>query len=110
MIETIDKSALRLWDGTHSNLVHVYKSFFKIPSPLNDYAIDMEFCPYNLEEYLGKVMGKRSRECPNHYLDLSDIVSIMVQVGEGIKYIHGRDVVHGKIKPKNGTYPMGETS
>lgn len=73
----------------------------------------MELCSYNLEDYLGKVMAERSNgllEVPNCCLDLSNLLSIMSQVGEGIGYLHGHDVVHGKIKPKNGILPMSETS
>ena len=91
--ESIVQRIHKVWiDGSHVNLIRVYHHGRLQGSPYGDYAIDMELCDYNLEDYLNK----------EHDLSTPQIYLIMSHLTEGIRFLHEEEIVYGRLKPKNG--------
>ena len=102
-------------EGTHKNLIRVYQWHHRLRNPHGDYAIDMEFCDFNLEDYLtieelrktgdsSKLNRDSSRlriHCP---CPTKEIHFIMSHLTEGIKFLHENKIAYMKLKPKNGIH------
>jgi len=82
-----------MWiDGRHANLIRVYRHGPIQGSVYGDYAIDMEWCDYNLEIYLSSKQD----------LGTCEIYFIMSHLTEGIRFLHDEEIVYGRLKPNNG--------
>lgn len=88
--------------GENTNLIHVLQHGKLPASPY--YYIDMELCRYNLEDYLesSRRLGPQARSGLKG-LDIKEILDLMEQLASGASYLHDHDIVHGNLKPKNGT-------
>lgn len=96
--------------GEHSNLVRVFQH-----GPVHGsvyYGIDMELCRYNLTDHIAQRKAVHNRTSVNiarqtdewpalsssHY---ADAFKIMVQVAEGLDFLHRNNVVYRKLHPNN---------
>jgi serine/threonine protein kinase len=59
----------------------------------------MELCHGDLHSFLSRRYDQGNPEP----LSEMDIWSIFKQVISGIKFIHSQGIIHGDLKPKNGT-------
>lgn len=82
--------------GQHRNIVAVFRQ-----GEVKDtafYYIDMELCDSNLEIFIRK--HGALREAP---VTMPQILEIMVQIVNGVAFIHDQNEVHRDLKPRNGT-------
>jgi serine/threonine protein kinase len=76
------------------------------------YRIDMELCDCNLDQYIKQqtdiLFEMRDLSAPGEFGNIGNRRGpwhkwdIMEQICEGVKYIHGKDLVHRDVKPQNG--------
>lgn len=72
----------------HPNILKTYKIFYK--NETSTLSVLLECCHMNLE-----------RAIKNKSLTKAQIVSSILQIAEGMKYIHFRNIIHGNLKPTN---------
>jgi len=99
----------KFWiNGNHPNLVRIFAHGVL---STQDYAIDMEFCSYNLENHLENTLeGYRVNpgdpvlgNFPSCGLNTVEICTIMSQITDAIKFLHDQKIVYGRLHPRNGT-------
>lgn len=93
-------------NGPHENLIQVlHHGWLDVPNTY--YFIDMEFCDFNLEQYIqhdeflyrpGTSSSRHDKRSP------CDIVNIIKQIARGIEFIHLKGKVHRDLCPKNGRF------
>jgi len=108
-IETITKLCCQ----GHRNVVEVISHRALTSSPY--YAIDMEFCDLTLGDFIGgerDLVQKAWNEKLDYYQRASEaaqkwigICLILVDINEGLSFIHDCKFVHRDLKPSNGTSP-----
>jgi serine/threonine protein kinase len=81
------------------NLVEVFRHG-EIPNSVL-YYIDMELCNGNLEEYI--LEHDPSGTNP---ITIGEVWHIMVQISNGLVFIHDQREVHRDLKPQNGKNPF----
>jgi len=94
--------------GGHRNIVTVF-SHGALPDSIY-YYIDMELCDFNLEDY---ILGRQSVWHDTLMLPQrsdTDVIfknraawTAMIQMNEGLCFLHDRHFVHRDLKPRNGT-------
>jgi len=57
-------------------------------------CIDMELCSINLKEFI--------QRNPADFGGVKNIWQILLDMANGIEFIHGCNVIHGDVKPSNG--------
>ena len=72
----------------HLNIMKAYGIF--LSDEENPPSILLEYCPENLEQAIKKKSFKNSQ-----------IVCIIYQIAEGMKYIHYWNIIHRDLKPSN---------
>ena len=63
------------------------------------YFIDMEFCNFNLQQYIYKPDILNGMPM----LDMQMLLKIMRDVSRGLAFIHENKKIHRDIKPQNST-------
>src|SRR5271169_4827862 len=87
-------------ENSHKNVITVMKHGWLSSSDdsiSSLYYIDMELCDENLDRYM-----KRARVSVG--LGQLEIWDIMLQITNGVAFIHGLDEVHRDLKPKNSIF------
>lgn len=72
----------------HPNILKTFKIFYK--NETSTLSVLLEYCHMNLEQAM-----------KNKSLTKAQIVSSILQIAEGVKYIHFRNIIHGNLKPSN---------
>jgi len=72
----------------------------------------MEFCEKNLASFIYEGLDTTAPNCPEHFAAgvacppiwcrQREILGVMVQLVNGVEYIHEKDQVHRDLKPTNG--------
>jgi serine/threonine protein kinase len=92
--------------GAHENIVAVLRHGY-----LNNQAsgfFDMELCQLNLHDYIQSewepsLLQKMQHLTITKETKLEKAMTIMMQISEGVVYIHRNGEVHRDLKPSNGT-------
>jgi serine/threonine protein kinase len=80
------------------------------------YFFDMERCDFSLDDYIhqswpdeiaGKVPHFANRDALGPLAKLSQIYTIMIDISNGVAFMHGCGHVHRDLSPKNGRYSVG---
>jgi serine/threonine protein kinase len=108
------KEIHQLWHNPGcENLVKVFQVCAVPDSPY--YAIDMEWCVYNLRSYLDSrylrstsVSGRGQQRLRANNAEKGlygiEVCDIMLQAVHGIAYLHRSGVVYRNLKPENGNF------
>ena len=83
----ISKDLHKLMTLDHPNIV----KFYNISQQKSDIWIFMEYC---IHKDLNEVFHKRK-------LNKHEKIDIMVQISQGVEYLHGNKIIHRDIKPSN---------
>jgi serine/threonine protein kinase len=88
--------------GAHVNIVQVLDHGTLSNTPY--YFIDMEFCDFNLHDYIHRETSPELSESIRGAGSASSlqIWVVMSQIAAGVEYIHRKGHVHRDIKPANG--------
>ena len=78
---------------SHPNVIPIYCGIIE----KEEYSFVMELMPTNLHE----VMKKRRIDNTMHSFPLSAAIDILLQIAEGMWYLHDHDVVHSDLRPHN---------
>jgi serine/threonine protein kinase len=105
VIENEVNAILKLFEnGTHPNIVTV----LKIGDITPFLFIDMELCDLNLDDYI--YCKKDPSTVPINFikdrpppLKSQQIWNVMLHVGKGVEFLHGKRMVHRDLKPLNST-------
>lgn len=62
--------------------------------------IDMELCDQNLEQYI-----YQDRTGSGEHFTMLEVWTVMVQIANGVAFIHEQGEVHRDLKPRNSIYP-----
>ena len=113
MIDTLSRN------GPHENILTILRHRWLNPQY---YYIDMELCEQTLEVYiLGHDVGSFSLWHEYVYLHSGQswhelekgklwmLWSIMVEISNGLQFIHGCGLVHGNLNPKTGIIFLNKT-
>jgi serine/threonine protein kinase len=68
----------------------------------NFYYIDMELCAYNLDDYLSRTPMFHFSPSLLAHVKTMEACEIMLQISNGVAYLHGYGEVHRDLKPRNG--------
>ena len=88
------------------NLVKVTNHFYDLESK-GVYIIDMEWCDFNMDEYISKQLSTATSKNLHEASGLShpkgdwNNWDVMEQVSGGVEFIHDRNLVHRDLKPRN---------
>ncbi len=74
----------------HANILKTYGIF--LSDSTNPPSILLEFCPQNLQNFIEDNKYSNKNE---------ELVKIIYQIAEGMKYIHFKKVIHRDLKPTN---------
>jgi serine/threonine protein kinase len=92
--------------GTHKNIVSVFE-LGQIPRSAY-YFMDMERCDLNLNDYIKRKWTPRIREKVPEFIDPSpeaekaQLYDIIINILNGVAFIHEYGEVHRDLKPHNG--------
>jgi serine/threonine protein kinase len=100
-----ERAVVKLSQSGVKNIVAVLQFGFLENSP-NYYFLDMELCDINLGSY---ILGELPTEIHASFnVDASNrmvqVWKIMLDICNGVKFIHDHQEVHRDLKPNNGTY------
>lgn len=84
--------------GTHTNIVEVFRHE-RLPFYSPYYYLDMEYCQMNLEEFIDRM---NSIDWRLSVVNTVRTLQIVVQILNGVAYIHDHNEVHRDLKPRNG--------
>jgi serine/threonine protein kinase len=88
--ETLQQKAQRIKNLQHKHLL-----------PILDIGKEKEQ-PFVVRDYLPNgSLRHRLNKIPSHHLELSEALTIVLEVGEALVYAHANNVLHGNIKPEN---------
>ena len=92
----------------HENLVDILDNGW-LAGTSSMYYIDMELCAYSLAEYIKDlkhvtVLDSLASKQPTAIKSLKHIMEILRQIANGLRYIHGKELLHGNLKPTNGIF------
>lgn len=91
----------KLCNGSHKNVIEVLQ-YGELPESPYKY-IDMELCLFTLQEYMDS--NPIVVQASHHYSSLlraAETWSIMVQMSDGLSFVHRNGEVHRDLKPQNG--------
>jgi hypothetical protein len=88
----------KLCAGSHKNIVTVFRHEHRMPF----YFLDMEFCDMSLEEYIKNDIPEPVSRNLDKIGSNDTIWALLVDVPSGLEFIHGHQVIHGNLKPRNG--------
>ena len=91
----------KLCKQSHKNIITVFQTGHLRNSPF--YFFDMELCSYDLEVYIYHLWRPESYEGANSRMDI--VWDIMVQIANGVSFIHSKNEVHRDLKPRNSIIP-----
>lgn len=116
-----------LQSGGHKNIIGILRHGW-IDSPYQYYFIDMEFCDFNLHNYIHEptTIIIEMDDLPNHSqtvdpiallsgtikkevgwsMKLHNIWTIMNETASGLAFLHRHGQVHRDLKPRNGIFLM----
>jgi serine/threonine protein kinase len=89
--------------GAHINIVQVLNHGQLSQAPF--YFIDMEFCDWNLDDYIHRKTRPEPSESIPYFIEGAGSLQIWVvmsQIAAGVEYIHRKSHVHRDVKPANG--------
>jgi len=92
----------KLCNGTHKNIIKVFE-FGDLPDSSHAY-IDMELCSLNLDQYNQCIRGTIFVHHSVRDTRVGEIWSIVVQIADGLAFIHQQREIHRDLKPQNGSY------
>ncbi len=78
----------------HENVVRIFDVCHEQTEDLDEVWIMMELCDHG---HLGQYFNKY----PKKFDDITIKLDMMCQIASGLEYLHGKDIVHGDIKPNN---------
>lgn len=84
----------KLCTGDNSNIIQVYAH-----GPIKDsgcYYIDMELCDFNLKQFMERFSFSSSEP-----ITMPEVWNIILQVTNGLVFIHAQREVHRDLKPSN---------
>jgi serine/threonine protein kinase len=95
--------------GSHRNIVEVWRHGW-LPVSRSYYFFDMEFCEYNLADYISHIeepallfdREKQKFQYIQLTFNLGEALDILGQIANGLIHIHKFDQVHRDLKPQNG--------
>jgi serine/threonine protein kinase len=98
--------SIEKFGGPHANIIDVLGHGHSTDPSGAKYAfIDMELCEFNLEHYYksNQVVSLVHQDIS---LELSEkrVWWIMLQIGDGLSFVHRKNLIHRDLKPRNG-YP-----
>ena len=116
-----------LQSGGHKNIIEILGHGW-IDSPYQYYFIDMEYCDFNLHNYIHDptTILIEMDDSPDHSktvnpiallpgtikkevawsMKLLNIWTIMNETASGLAFLHSHGQVHRDLKPRNGTFFM----
>jgi serine/threonine protein kinase len=99
------KAQKELCCGEHHNIVRLFES-----GPMDNgwFYIDMELCEFTLTEYIYYEKTNDGLPCFNSLESKSRVQRIwdtMMQISDGVKFIHDKRYVHRDLKPNNSDPP-----
>lgn len=81
------------------------------PHVVEGYGVDLEEYPRIVMQYLlGQTVAATFLEGNYAAFDLADIISVVLQVGEALSYIHDQGLLHLDVKPSNVIYHEGHAT
>ena len=96
----------KLCKSSHPNIIEVYQHGQLKPSTAF-YFIDMELCDFNLEAY---ATGRSATPLESWEAIRSQgrvsvsVINIMLQILDGLVFVHDHNEVHRDLNPQNGDY------
>ena len=84
----------------HPNIVNIIDIWTEDESFLTNCYIQMELCRGDLHQFLD---SRYNVEMPVP-LSESEIWNVFRQIMKGISFIHSQGIIHGNLKPNNGTH------
>jgi len=90
------------------NLVDIFDNGW-LSGTSSMYHIDMELCAYSLAAYIKDlkhvtVLDSLASKQPTAIKSLKLMMEILRQIANGLRYIHGKELLHGNLKPTNGIF------
>lgn len=93
----------KICHSRHPNIVEVISTCKHVWKGSPACFIQMELCDGDMESYV------RFRHQLGGSIDIAEIADTMVQILDGLVYLHSHDEVHRDLKPKNGTHQHENT-
>ena len=91
----------KLCNGTHKHIIKVFE-FGDLPDSSHAY-IDMELCSLNLDQYNQSIRATILVHHSVYDTRVGEIWSIVVQISDGLAFIHQQREIHRDLKPQNGS-------
>jgi hypothetical protein len=92
----------KLCNGTNKNIIKVFE--FGNLSDTSHAFIDMELCSHNLDQYNQSIRTIVLVHPSARNMRIADILSIVMQIANGLTFIHQQREIHRDLKPQNGSY------